>query len=324
MKLLRNTLPVAAVVLFSQSGNAQTIFSDTFSGASTLNQAPVAPTSTSMSYQTAYGLAGGSSSIGANDLSLTMPSSTSVLGEAYGRFTSSPVALTSVGQTISLQVVFVNTANILIGSSGNSTLNIGLFNSGGVDANQGPLVLSTGTVSGGTQNWLGYSSRIIFNGSSQIFTRPAQTPNGTTSQNQDLLFNGASGSQAYTGGVNLGSTTSTITLTQGLTYTLNLTATLTAATTLTINDTLYNGVGTGGSVVFTQQKNATGANLIATSFDGLAVGWRNSSAAAQGSTMDIQSIQITSNAVPEPSTFALSGLGMLAAAWAYRRQRATR
>ena len=184
--LLTATVPLGAMA-------DTTYFSDTFTSGSTLNQPPTSPTLNSTSYETGTGLAGGSSSLTSGDLKITFPNTTSVLGEFYALFTNSPVTLSTVGDHIAIIVVFTNTANILSGSStiGSSTLNIGLFNSGGVAPNKGDIVLSSFTnvtTSGGTENWIGYSSRMFAGGNSTIFTRPAQAVNGTTSQNQDLAF----------------------------------------------------------------------------------------------------------------------------------------
>jgi len=281
------------------AGLAQTtFFSDSFSAGSTLNQAAATPTPTSTSYQTAVGLAGATTNFSPGHLTLNFPSTSSVLGEVMGLFTNSPLTLAVVGDHLDLTVVFVNT-NILSGTDGSSaSLNIGLFNSGGVAPNQGNIVLNTGNITGGSQNWLGYASRIIFSGSSSIFTRPAQTASGTSSQNQDVLFSNASGSQAFNNpaGTSLGSTASTISLTTGFTNTLQFIITLTAANTYSISNILYAGAGTGGTVLFTQTKNASGANYLTGGFNALAVGWRNSSSPAQVSTMDIASITVAGQA----------------------------
>jgi len=279
---------------------ADPVFNDNFTGASTLDASPTSYKSpTATAYQTYVGLAGGSTNITANAMTLTYPSTTSVLGEFVGLFTNTLYSLNSSNDYVTVAVTFVNNSNILSGlDTGNSTLNIGLYNGSSAVPNQGGIVLSAGTASGGDQNWVGYSSRIIFSGSSQIFTRPAQTANGTTSQNQDLLFNGASGSQAYSGGTSLGSTASTISLTQGATYTLVMTITLTNINALLITNTLYAGAGTGGTVVFNQVQPAAGANFLSSGFNAMAIGWRNASSAGQASSMIVQSVTVTGHSSP--------------------------
>jgi len=291
---------------FPLAATAQ-LFSDNFTTGSTLDQAPTATTPTSTSYESAMGLSGGNNNtnISAHDLQLTLPNSTSVLGELFGLFTNSPFSLSAAGDYINLTVVFVNTSNLLSGGdTGNSTLNIGLFNSGGVKPNQGNITLNTGTTSGGTQGWLGFVGRTIFSGTGEIFTRPAQTANGTTSQNQDLLFNNASGTQAFNapqGSVVPPTKSSTaVTLVKGNTYTLQLMITLNDtlndATSLTISNALYNGTGTGGTVVYSLASQ-TNANIVTSGFDGMAIGWRNSGA-SQNSTMDISQITVTGQSTP--------------------------
>ncbi len=298
-----------------------TYFNDDFSHGSTVNQPPVSPTPNSTSYQTEIGLANGSASIAANDLTVAFPSTTSVLGEVLGLWTNNVAALAAVGDYISLSVVFINTSNVLCGTdTGNSSILIGMFDSGGVAPNQGNIILNTGTATGGTQGWTGYAARMIWSGTAQVITRPAQTANGTTSQNQDLLFNNASSSQAFNspGGTVIGSKGSTaVVLTNAEVYTLHLVITLSAGNALTISNAIYGGSGTATTPIFSQAYTTNGTpQPIA--FDGMAIGWRNSSSPGQVSRMDISSItvsgQITVNtnpptiiSQPEPVTVASNG-----------------
>ena len=279
------------------AAKADTFFSDTFGSGSTVNQSPTTNISTTAtSYQT---LAGGAatSSIAANALGLTFPTGTSILGEVMGLFTNSPMSLNVAGDTIAITVVFTNKQNILSGvASANASINIGLFNSGNVSPNQGNIVLGNSVnMTGGSQNWIGYAARIFTNGNATIFTRPVQTSGKT--QDQDLLFTGASSTTAFNnpGGTSLGSTAGTVTLAQGGTYTLYFSITLTGANALQITNTLYSGVGTGGSVLFTQTKAASGGTYLTSSFNGFAVGWRNSSASTQVSAITISSITVSGN-----------------------------
>ena len=294
------------------SSRADTVFSDDFSS-STINQVPAAPTATATSYQFFSGLSGGSASIAAGDLHLAMPNTSSVLGEAQALFTSTPITLATVGDYLDVTATFMATSGIMGSGNNSSTLNIGLFNSGGAAPNQGPIVLNTGNTTGGAQTWLGYAGRIFVSGNASLFTRPSQTANGSTSQNQDLLFTGASGSQAFNSpsGTGLGSTASAVALTAGGVYTLDFRVTLSAAGTLSISNALYSGSSVNAlNAIFAQQKSASGANLLTSSFDGLAMGWRYSGTAA-ASSMDISSLVVTDQiTVPEPNTLALVGLGL--------------
>ena len=159
--------------------------------------------------------------------------------------TNNPAELAAVGDYIDLEVVFINTSNIMSGlDTGNSSLLIGLFNSGGVAPNQGNIVLNTGNTTGGTEDWIGYNARMLFSGSDQVYTRPAQTPNGSTSQNQDLMFNNASSSQAFNnpGATQIGSRTFATNLVAHSVCTLQLVITLSANNALMISNAIYDGV----------------------------------------------------------------------------------
>jgi len=312
--LTRPTILAALLLSPLFAGHAQTvIFSDNFSG-STLNQVPTSPTATSTSYEFFSGINGGSATIGPGALHLALPSTTSVLGEVQAAFSSTPVSLANVGDYLNLTVTFVNTANILLAGNANSSLTVGLYNSGGALPNQGIVTLNTGNTTGGSQNWLGYVGRIIQSGTANVITRPAQTPNGTTSQNQDVLFNNASSSQAFNNptGATVGSkstTSSPISLTAGSTYTLDYRIMLSAPGTLSISNALYSGGSVNSAnTLFNELATTTASTLITSSFDSFAIGWRASLSAAAASSMDITSITIS---VPEPGTPILIGVAVL-------------
>lgn len=308
MKYCLRLLSAAALATLPLVSNATVFFNDTFSNGSTLNQPPVAATINSASYQTAIGTTNNVTipSISADKLTIVFPNAGSVLGETFARFTPTPITLVEVGDYIDLTVVFVNTSNILsevvaTTLNNNASLNIGLFNSYGVNPNQGQFQLantaSQPNLTGGTEDWQGYFSRIFRSGNSTTLVRSNQTP-AATSQNQDLLFTGASGSQAFNNPAAIafgGNTASNVLLPQGSTNTLLFRVTLSALGTHTISNALFAGEGTGGTVLFSQQKTTTAATFVTTSFDGLAIGWRNSmvSPASQGSAMTIQSILVT-------------------------------
>lgn len=292
------TLMVAAPL----ASQATTFFADYFTNSSTLNQPVVAATANSASYQTYLGLtnAGSVSALSSGKLTFVYPNTSGVLGDCVARFSATPIALSQVGDYVDVKVIFVNASNVLSVAPGvvlnnNSSLNIGLYNSGSVNPNQGQISLSTGTATGGTEDWLGYFGRMFLSGNSSIITRPAQTPSGTSSQNQDLLFTAASSSQAFNApaGTGLGNTTGTLSLTNASTYTMYLKITLSAASTYTISNSIFAGAGLSGGIIFSQEKTATAGNYLTSAFDGFSIGWRNNSTPAQGSAMEIQGVEVT-------------------------------
>lgn len=291
----------------SLASRAAVFFSDNFTGASTLNQPPTAPTANSASYQTYLGLtnAASTSVLNPGQLTFVYPNTQGVLSDCLARFSATPVTLAVVGDYVEIKVVFVNVSNVLSTAAGttqngNASLNLGLFNSSGVNPNQGQFQLNSVSgqpnFSGGTEDWVGFIGRIFYSGNSGILTRPAQTPSGTTSQNQDLLFSNASSSQAFNNpaGTSLGTTTGAATLVQGSTNTAYLKITLSAASTLTISNAIFAGPDLASPVIMAvTEKNATGANLLTFGFDAFAIGWRNNSTPGQGSAMGIRSVEVS-------------------------------
>ena len=300
---------------------AQVVFSDNFSGASTIQSAaPGTPTASATDYEVfTSGGAPAGYTIGSGTLHFGTPVTASTFAEVQARFPT--VNLGNIGDSINLTLTFVDTANVLGIATGNanSSLNIGLFNSGGVAPNQGARLDSTTLVAGGgSQTWQGYVGRVFLNGNASSFNRKTQTLNGTSSQNQDLLFNGASGSSSFnspsgttttgtsgtTGGWNTG-------LTQSSAYTFSYTITLTAANAVLINDQVFAGSTATGTPLWNQSGTSTSGNFLGSTFDGLGFGFRYNDTAALGGSLDISGITVTYNAVPEPSILALSGLGLL-------------
>ena len=316
---MKNSLAIVLTLSAPLAILAQTtVFNDTFNNGSTVQSAsPITPTANSTTYQYfQQGAAPTTPTIASGDLHLQGRTTTSSISEVQALFTTAPVTLTTIGDYVDLQIVFTDTQNILVGGT-TSSLNVGLFNSGGVKPNQG-VRLDTGTLTGGAQNWNGYASRILGTGVASVFTRQPQIANGATSQNQDLIFEGASGSATFTNPAAMlvgGTTTTTFTggLTQGSTYTVDYQIVLSAANTLTISNSLYSGSSVAGTPLYSQLVMGTGATYTTNSFDGLALGWRYNSTSAANS-VDISSINVNDlvQSVPEPSTIALSGLGIFA------------
>ena len=300
----------ALLTFATQQGVAQTVFSNTFGSGSVINSGQ-APTADSTSYSSASSKAI-TTSIGANDLNISLVATTGGLAEYQALFispNSSAINLLSVGDYIDFTMTFINTANILTGLG--SQLYIGLDNSGGV-APLLNLANGIGTAqSGGAQNWVGIVGRTAQNtASSSIYIRPAQTLLGA---DQELLGNSVSSSATYNnpkGGTLTGGTaTSSAVLNNGGTYTLELTI-WDNGSGFTVTNTLFSGAGIGGTVL-SQVVGTTNATSLA--YDALAFGWYQKGTVGtitNATAMDVDSILITSNTIPEPSTLMLAGAGL--------------
>lgn len=313
-----------------------TIFSDDFSNGSTLNGTSTpggTPTASSTSYDIAATKAATTGpAIAAGDLTLKLNSTTTGgFLEAQALFTSTPVTLTTMGDYINLTYVFKNTSGTVLAGGASSYIFNGLYNSGGSAPVAGALnnsglniTAASAYATGNAANWRGFVGRTAAStGNNQLYTRPIQNGAGTTSANQDLIGNNLGGG-AYNNptGALLNQAASTVTLTADAIYTVSYQLTLSDVGTLAITNTLYAGNGTAGTVLSSQGITVAGANLLTTTFDGLAIGLRNSGTSFNP-TMDISQITITGSIqpVPEPSIFALAGLGMLGFTWMYRRPR---
>jgi hypothetical protein len=301
------TLLAGGVLLAGASpGLAAIIFSDNFSTSTLNNAAPAAPTSSSTNYQVLSTKDATGSLIGAGSLNLTMVNTSSGFAELQALFATSPVSLTQTGHYIEARVGFTSTGLNLLG---NSTLNAALLNSGGAgpvpgtQLNNSQLddagVFATGNAAG----WQGYVGRIgrVGGTSSQLYTRPAQVGE-TSAEAQDALFNNAGGG-AYdnptatviqTGGAGA-------TFTNGTPYTLTLRATYDAGTSLvTLDYNLSDANGTIDSLTGV----TTVATTLATGFDAFSIGYRGTD--SQGPfSLNLSSLVIESNVVPEPSSLAL-------------------
>jgi hypothetical protein len=318
-RILSSVIAAGVLGIATQSVLAQTtIFSDAFNNGSTVQGSPITPTSHSTTYQ--WFQQGGTPNTpviaGAGDLQLAGRTTASSIAEFQALFTPTPITLTTIGDTLTFNISFVDSQNIFPAGSA-STINIGMYNSGGTAPQTGSRLDSTTyTAGGGSQLWNGYVARIGGTGgaSSSFYTRYLQGLNGTTSQNQDLLFNGASGSAAYNSPT--GSTIATsggafaAGLTAGSSYTLSYSITLTGANTLSFNNTLFDS---GNNAIFTQSGSLTSATNNYT-FDAMAFGWRYNSTAATNA-IDVSSISVIQSvtAVPEPTTvvMTLTGFGLL-------------
>lgn len=321
------------LVTFAQS----TLFHTTF-GSDTVNQASYTPTVSSTNWNIASSK-NSTGSVSGSGLNLALPATSSGYVEAQTTFSNSGVALSTVGDYITVTTVFTANSNILAGTAGGSWLAIGLYDSNGTKPLSGLMSsgLTTGNTtyaSGGTVGWEGYSATIRADnvagnssGSSAITLRAAQTTGTLTSAAQSLSYSG-SGGYAYPAGTNLVSSNTDAATADALTnagiYTLTYRIQLSAANTYTVSTNLYDGNGTSGTNLATLSGTASGATFLTGPFDGLMIGYRYSTTSA-ASNLTITDVAIASNvasAVPEPSTYAaLAGLAALGVvAWRRRRQ----
>lgn len=298
-------MPIPLLALFSLLlttafvSEASMIFRDSFTQGSTLNSlTPAIPTAISTSYQLLSGRAWltNTPTLAQRDLRFGIDDTTSGVIEVQALFAPNPISLTGAGDFITLTVVFTNTAGLFVSPC---NMGFGLYNSGQVQPVPGGMngtttTASTNHATGNAQNWQGYVGQISYSGlNSRIMTRGAQT--GSANNNQDLVTSNSS-SQSYLNpsASTVGSVTnSTLVLTEGAVYTETFTITRAASGDLNITNALYSGPDTSGTVLAYFGRVATGGQLLATGFDGLAVGWRESGGLA--TAIDISSIVVTSS-----------------------------
>lgn len=277
----------------------QTVFLDTF-GTSSLNQTNIAggipggiPTASQTSYTVASAKNALATSVAANHLNVVMGATSSGNTEVQARFTDYPVTLASVGDYVEMTYTFTAAMpGMKSTSSINSALFQGLFNSGGVAPQSGNTLqnggISTATTAyiGGTKEWVGYNAQFYNGAASRVGVRPKQTTENNG--NQGLLYNypqgGASGGTVTFPSPNL---------TPGGQYTMQFRVTLSAVGELTVSNALYIGADTSGVQYTNLSWAATGANVLTTNFDSLAIGYRGTDSAIW--TNDINNIKVVAS-----------------------------
>lgn len=273
------------------------IFFESFSF-STLNGTPAAPNAAGTSYELISAKGWNPvPSIGTGHLKFGIGATTSGSIEVQALFAGTPVKLATVGDTLSLMVVFTNTAGLLTQSS---ALGFGLYNSrqnypvsGGMNGTE--IGAATPNATGNAQTWTGYFGQLAFTGAnSQILTRPPQT--GANNNNQDVLTTGGSPSFNTPAGTTVGSasTAPSLTLVAGNPYTEVLTLKLTAANTLAVTNSFYSGTTTNGALLSQFGGVASGGTFLTNSFDALAIGWRATSNNS-ATTIDLNQIVINAS-----------------------------
>lgn len=324
-------LAVATLPAFGQT----VFFTDTFTS-STTNASSIRtglPDASSTSYDIASTKATvpgtNGTTIVPNDfhLALAGPTSSGFL-EAQAMFATngSPVGLNLPNDYIEVAIVFTNSLGTIFDGS-SAPLWVGLYYSGGArplttNLSQSGLTTTAGSpyATGNCAGWMGYVASINNNGTSRVYTRPSQS-SGTASSDQDLVGNNfGSGAFVAVPGVVLAtlSPNASVPLATSGAYTLDLRLTLTAPGVMSISNFIYSGAGTGGTLLFSQgSANISGANLLTTVFDGLAVGLA-SKAASPGfdPVMDISSITVsgTSSPITTPPTITSQPVPVVVAA----------
>jgi len=348
------TIAAASIcAMFSPSASAQTtyagpgpkpVFTDNLENGSSINTAtgpggtPTASyTSYNMNYDKGVGFTDSINPGPPGDLNMNLPNSSSAFGEAQAVFANSPVSLVTPGDYIDFILEFEDTMNIDGNSGGNANeLNMGLYDANPVGGTPiEPIAGNVATVTaltGGTAAWTGYYSQILNQQggtSSKVWYRPSQVGN-TGSGNYTLTVNTGS----IAGGFGNESTASFQAvqlingsksasampiLNNGSLYTEDFRITLLSGNQLSVSNELFNGTGTGGTLVY-----ALGGYTNATdmAFDGLAFSFANKGSSGV-MTQDVSLVEVTDFIqVPEPSTWLLlaSGLAVIVGLVSRRRR----
>jgi MYXO-CTERM domain-containing protein len=284
----------------------------------------------------------GVTSYAANAFRFGMTGGSSAVVEAQTRFSDTKVQL-SVGEVVRATWVFTATNNIMVNAQNNSTLNVGLYDAttlaaptgtnpvtslanGGLVATGG----ATGFETGFAADWRGYMGRFGHAGVSttnhEIRTRPAQAEVAGATESQDLVFaDGVTGGYDTPNGVLLSASglvpPPEFDLVNASQYTITFTITQSTATSQLIELGIYNGSTSAGPAIQFVTGTASDANVIASGFNGAAIGYRFSGTSA-ASSLTLNSFAVEYTAIPEPSTYAavLGALG-LALAGVIRRRR---
>ncbi|MES2920341.1 MAG: pectinesterase family protein [Verrucomicrobiota bacterium] len=270
---------------------ATTVFNDTFSSGSTINNVTPTPANPSLgaaAYQevTAKTFKPNPPTLVSGALTYGITSTSSGFCSIEALFTKYPLVLSNTGDYVEATVTFTAQGGVITDQT-NSGLFFGLYNANQIQPKLGGLNATSNTaLAGYAASWKGYCSRIYYTGGANgIYTRPAQTDTGAN--NQDLLYQ-------YSSGAVVGSTsTSTVGLfVTGSQYTGVYRITRASATTLTIGATLYSGAGIGGTQLFTQS--ATTTSVLTDTFDALSMGWR--ATGSVDSAVSLNSVNIVTNA----------------------------
>jgi hypothetical protein len=339
---------ICGVIGASQNASASTsvVFDDTFTNGSTVDAVNYNTAATATSNSANYNVASsktGTGTISGGTLAFTNSSTGSGISEVQAVFaTGSSVVTLSPGQQIDLIVTFTSSGvQTSTGINTSGQIDFGLYNSS--DSGLSPynnLVVTgltstqTGDATGGVASWVGYTGQTyapsnVATGSigARILARLAQVPGSATNTTQEVLVPGSSSSSSSSNpsALNVGgsSVTGGAELTGGSTYTEDLSILLNSAGVETITSALYTGSAViAGNLISTTgaQSTATNTSFDTSTFDSLAVGYRETSAAGSTEGLTLSQVEVTLTSVPEPASLGLIALGGLPLLWRRRKR----
>jgi len=245
-------------------------------------------------------------------LALTVTSgSTGKLNEAFAQFSSTPVTLATTGDYLTLTVNFNSPSGMAADTGG---LLVGLYNTQGTPGTANEQGSGTGGslgTTGATANDTGYFGIMGYNTSASTSTKFfGRNPGG--SPVNELAYYSTVGAANYT---QLGSSAASgnANLLNGTAYTLTYTVTKGAG-----SDAVAAVISQGATTVDSWTE--TDASGLHNSFDELDFG---SYGKAGPVDINITGVSVVADiqAVPEPSTLALTGVGLLGLVARFRRAR---
>ncbi len=296
---LRAALAAAFAWIFPSIATADsTVFQTDFSADTIHAAAPViTPTSTNWFIHSSKN--GTATTIGPSLLKLTYAADSSAAGvEGITRFTTTPVDLSAVGDSITARAV-VYTHKVLY-------LAVGLYNSGGIDPlttlqNTGLDGTALTVTNNGTLGWAGYRARVQSGlATGVVSARLPQTGTVLTRSAHDVVATstGDFNSPPPLSIGSIGNSPATVTLADNAEseYRIVYSITRTAADALTISYTIQDA---SDAVLYTVSGVTTASAVpsqVTSAFDAFAIGTRNNATAGNSiSELYVTSLTITAN-----------------------------